>query len=142
MEPSSAEDGDDVLPVVDVHTIRGASMEPSSAEDGDSVTRIEGDTDGHSLQWSRPQQRTETGGDDWGGCWCRSLQWSRPQQRTETRMPDSDLLAPTPLQWSRPQQRTETESRDNVQVLVGCTLQWSRPQQRTETRPGAEKVGV
>ncbi len=58
MEPSSAEDGD--------WRLRGwiwgegkASMEPSSAEDGDQVVPAEC-LNPLALQWSRPQQRTET----------------------------------------------------------------------------------
>ncbi len=60
-----------------------ASMEPSSAEDGDSAITTEAGSI-RALQWSRPQQRTETGHDVEIPQALLELQWSRPQQRTET----------------------------------------------------------
>ncbi len=60
MEPSSAEDGDMNHPFNDLIPAR-ASMEPSSAEDGDKAV-LNAIVPVPSLQWSRPQQRTETGG--------------------------------------------------------------------------------
>ena len=58
MEPSSAEDGD--TSIVGACGMGGrASMEPSSAEDGDRTSGSDS-SDEEALQWSRPQQRTET----------------------------------------------------------------------------------
>ncbi len=62
----------------------------------------------NALQWSRPQQRTETGGEYVSVSTAPALQWSRPQQRTETARTSAGISWSAALQWSRPQQRTET----------------------------------
>ncbi len=59
MEPSSAEDGD-TTGMTSATQRQAASMEPSSAEDGDQERWAE-EIEQQQLQWSRPQQRTETG---------------------------------------------------------------------------------
>ncbi len=114
MEPSSAEDGD-ISAVDRVFQLDWASMEPSSAEDGDVPISIH--------------------------CLCPSeLQWSRPQQRTETS--DAGLEATRQLIASMEPSSAEDGdagrwSDDNRRLL---RLQWSRPQQRTET-PGVGPSG-
>ena len=59
MEPSSAEDGNSAVDSCGVGAA-DASMEPSSAEDGNLTSDSGGFSSGVWLQWSRPQLRTET----------------------------------------------------------------------------------
>ncbi len=118
-----------------------------------------------SLQWSRPQLRTETCRPDsqmliWhaasmepssvedGNLFGRTqrsrqqptLQWSRPQLRTETREDRIQrALQVLQLQWSRPQLRTETIPVAARSARNQFLLQWSRPQLRTETRSGGSR---
>ncbi len=157
MEPSSAEDGDAKDGIGNCRNAWGfngavlsrgrrrsprplgvphpltASMEPSSAEDGDEdMGVIVGTVVG--LQWSRPQQRTETWRSSiFGWCLLPPLQWSRPQQRTETTLP---VEPPAPadtasMEPSSAEDGDNPNARKVVRTIVA--LQWSRPQQRTET---------
>ena len=92
-------------------------MEPSSAEDGNDSWWLPSSMI-RSLQWSRPQLRTETGDSRVGNDGTRTqLQWSRPQLRTETLGMARHDMAGYGLQWSRPQLRTETITEGLAQLL-------------------------
>ncbi len=160
---------------------RNASMEPSSAEDGDCraagpVPSLSGGFNGAVL--SRGRRQVQAAGRLMGQ---EALQWSRPQQRTETLlmgrpkiMPDSASMEPSSAEDGDGQRQNvycSPDLRFNGAVLsrgrrpaemaklwceaadasmepssaedgdddqTACVpilqrLQWSRPQQRTET---------
>ncbi len=86
-----------------------ASMEPSSAEDGDAMKSCAWPLADTRLQWSRPQQRTETGTrtTNFNSAISASMEPSSAEDgdQVDTCL---DSLRALELQWSRPQQRTET----------------------------------
>ncbi len=134
-----------------------ASMEPSSAEDGDSVGGIYPTPSG-TLQWSRPQQRTETPSRNCQGRpagWCfNGAVLSRGRRRSTAgrcvifgqRFNGAVLSRgrrPAGGGITRRKRRRfngavlsrgRRPPEEHLVYPVPYLLQWSRPQQRTETR--------